>query len=314
MLSFPGTEGMTALRTAVGNPHRKYPDQKDPRYQKALLFPALKPRFSIGQDSSVFTIGSCFARNVEEVLHAKGIAVPTLSFSAPREEGLGRSNRILNQYNPGTMKQCVDAAYDGVPAGGIFDVKEGEVVDTLLSTGSRTVTPERAAERRQQIVDLYRTGLDSSDFVVVTLGLIETWVDKKAGLYLNEMPPRPILNAESDRFEFRPLGVDECEALVSSMVERLNADRKRNVVLTVSPVPLQNTFSPSDAVVANSYSKAVLRVVAERISQNFEVVDYFPSYEIVASGGLSALLDDNVHVSNGVVEDVVNYMLSHYMT
>lgn len=87
------------------------------------------------------------------------------------------------------------------------------------------------------------------------------------------------------------------------------------VIITVSPVPLQTTFTGQDAVTANSYSKAILRVTAEHLRRRFEgKVDYFPSYEIVLSGGKSAFGKDNVHVHAHVVKAITNYMTSIYVS
>jgi len=79
----------------------RFPDKADNRSRDGILFPAIYPRFSLAGAKKNFTIGSCFARNIEEKL--KGYDVPTLRFKPPREEYLeGRSNALLNEYNPGT--------------------------------------------------------------------------------------------------------------------------------------------------------------------------------------------------------------------
>ncbi len=39
--------------------------------------------------------------------------------------------------------------------------------------------------------------------------------------------------------------------------------RDYRLILTISPVPLSATFTPSDVAVANSYSKSVLRAAVE---------------------------------------------------
>lgn len=82
--------------------------------------------------------------------------------------------------------------------------------------------------------------------------------------------------------------------------------------MTVSPVPINSTFTSSDCVTANEYSKSVLRVCAERLSKRFANVDYFPSYEIARSGGLSSYAGDNIHVKNEVVEKITSCMIQKY--
>lgn len=311
MKAIPGPE---AFRSTLRNKARKFPDKDDLRFKDNFIFPKVEPGFSISKSQSVFTIGSCFARNVEEVLLEQGITVPTAHFSAPKEEAPGRPNRVLNQYNPGTMLQCVKAAGQPVDERALYAKGESEVVDCLLATGSRPVTKARALERRQQIVELYGNGLDKAEVVVVTLGLVEAWYDLKDEIYLNEAPPPSLINSDSDRFEFRQLGIEECRAMVFEMIERLLQGGRRKIVMTVSPVPLQATFAGGDAVTRNCYSKSVLRITAELAMQAFDDVDYFPSYEIIITSGLRSFGADNVHVRPKVVEMVVNQMVSLYVS
>jgi hypothetical protein len=53
------------------------------------------------------------------------------------------------------------------------------------------------------------------------------------------------------------------------------------MLLTVSPVPLTATAEPRHVLVSSTYSKAVLRSVAGDIVEEYEYVDYFPSFEII---------------------------------
>lgn len=84
------------------------------------------------------------------------------------------------------------------------------------------------------------------------------------------------------------------------------------VVLTVSPVPLSYTFTGKDCTVANEFSKSVLRVCAQRISQRMEV-EYFPSYEIVRSGGVQNYEKDNIHVKDSIVREITQYMIRSFV-
>jgi hypothetical protein len=305
--------GERAFKKALSNRQRNYPGRDDARSLGQMILPSFEPGFRVPAGASVFTIGSCFARNVERALLARGIDVPTAGFSAPHDEAPGQPNRILNQYNPATMLQCVRAAGQPADAAGLYEPPSGEgVIDPLLATGTRAVTHERALERRKEINDLYAEGLAASDVVVVTLGLIETWFDQEAGLALNEAPLLRACKAESGRWMFHRLEVDEVREMVAALLDALEAGR-RNIVLTVSPVPLQVTFAGGDAVTANAYSKAVLRVVAEELSRSVPGVDYFPSFEAVTSAGLAAYGEDQVHVRSAVVDRIVGAMTAAYV-
>lgn len=306
-------EGERAFKRALANKNRNYPGAGDVRSEGDMIFPSFTPGFSIPSGASVFTIGSCFARNVERALVARGIDVPTARFAAPHDEAPGQPNRILNQYNPATMVQCVRAAGAEPDEAALYDAPSGEgVIDPLLATGTRAVARERAIERRGEINTLYGAGLAASEIVVVTLGLIETWFDHETGLHLNEAPQLRALKSYPNRWEFRRLGVQEVTEMVADLVEALDAGR-RNIVMTVSPVPLQVTFAGGDAVTANAYSKAVLRVAAEEISRTIPGVDYFPSYEAVTSAGLAGFGEDQVHVRPALVERIVGRMTDAYV-
>lgn len=310
MKKMPGAE---AFLKALRNKARRYPGRDDPRIRDHLVFPSIEPGFTISPGQSVFTIGSCFARNVEESLLKRGLNVPTATFKAPYDEAPGRANRILNQYNTATMLQLVRAVDQPIHDKALYKQGIGKRVDCLLATGSRATSTARAMERRQQIADLYRDGLAEADLVVITLGLVEAWFDTECDLYLNEAPPRKLLDAQKDRFEFHQLDVEICRDMLFEMLERLIDGGRRNVILTVSPVPLQTTFAGGDAVTRNAYSKAVLRVVAEQATQAFPQVDYYPSYETITTSGMFCYGEDLVHVRPLVVEQVVNNMVTQYM-
>ena len=64
-------------------PTREEPDNR----LEPLCLPELNPRFTFDQQISIFTIGSCFARNIEEYLQRIGMLTRrTMSFSAPPSE------------------------------------------------------------------------------------------------------------------------------------------------------------------------------------------------------------------------------------
>ena len=87
------------------------------------------------------------------------------------------------------------------------------------------------------------------------------------------------------------------------------------VILTVSPVPLVATYEDQHVLVANTFSKSILRVAAERVARTEEQVAYFPSYEIVtspASGGCY-FGDDARSVTEAGVAHVMRVFQRHYM-
>lgn len=301
------------LKTArLNRARRAYPGKADARCSDGVVLPDFRPKFPIAfsRGTKVFTIGSCFARNIEEALQPLGVSLPTRGFSAPRMEWTGRANGLLNEFNPGTISRRIADALAGERSSETTIVPSGEGVAGLLLSGGADVTRERALERREEIFNVYAE-LRRSDVVIITLGYIEVWCDSLARQYLNRMPPPALSKSEPDRFSLRQMDVPEALGLLDKAMQQL-ADAGLKVVLTVSPVPLQTTFVGEDCMVANEFSKSVLRVCAERLRRKYDNVDYFPSYEIVRTMGLSAFLDDQVHVRDEVVKRITAYMVERY--
>lgn len=81
-------------------------------------------------------------------------------------------------------------------------------------------------------------------------------------------------------------------------------------LLTVSPVPLIATASSNHILVANQYSKSVLRAVAGDLSNVRSDVDYFPSYELIASHPFgNKFYDSNLRT---VTDEGVKWVMRHF--
>lgn len=304
-------DALDALRASRKNDDKRFPGQEDPRFQDQLLFPSLKPKFHLSTPAKVFTIGSCFARNIERALVDYDVQMPTQNFSVPESEWPHLPNGLLNEYNAGTIAQRILSAI-GVKENSeetLAETKDG-VIDLLLP-GKLPVSYERAVARRAEIDEIYKE-LVTSDLVVVTLGLVEAWYDEKNDTFLNQMPTRADMKSQSGRYFFRRLDVFDSYALLDRAISELVGAGVDKILLTVSPVPLGTTFTSEDVVVANSFSKSVLRVCAGKLAEEHPQVDYFPSYEIVSSGGLNSFNPDNIHVQLPVVRRVTGHMLNAY--
>lgn len=71
----------------------------------------------------------------------------------------------------------------------------------------------------------------------------------------------------------------------------------KQVVLSVSPVPLEATFAPTDVATANVESKAILRAVAGQICREYPAnVTYFPAYEMATVLPGPVFKEDGRHV------------------
>jgi len=306
-----------AYRTTIRQKASKWPDRASGRLEPVAK-PALAPGFTLTPGSSVFTIGSCFARNIEIALRDRGLRIPTLDMQLPERElmkGTGLRTGILNKYTPFSMLNEVEQlARDD--DGGRFLIEAGEDAwwDGQLHS-HETVTRERGLQRRRRIRRLYAEAAAECAVVIVTLGLIEAWWDEAEQVYVNETVPRHIVERHPGRFFFETLSVEKTIDAVQRLVSALHAlNPAQKMLLTVSPIPFQRSFSGSDAIVANAYSKAALRVAAEVAVRGFDHVDYFPSYETVTlSDRALSWEDDLVHVRPDMIDLNVARMLAAYV-
>jgi hypothetical protein len=76
---------------------------------------------------------------------------------------------------------------------------------------------------------------------------------------------------------------------------------------------LTATYRDADVMTANCYSKSVLRTAAEEITQTFDFVHYFPSFESITLSDRSvAYTDDEIHVSQDIVDLNIGRMVQAY--
>lgn len=305
---------LLALKTAMGTgPKKRFPGRSDSRFDGQMLIPEIEPGFALEPGMRIFTIGSCFARNIEAEMGA--FMLPTLTFKVPPEEWPHRPNGLLNEYNPAAMAQRMRWAATGADTSTMAGTLVGpdDAVDDLLLAVGNPVTRLRAVERRREIDAIY-AHLPDADALILTLGLVECWEDTEAGCFLNRMPPVPVMRANPGRYRFHRLSPHEGIAHLQPAIGALIDGGLSRVILTVSPVPLQTTVTGKDCVIANSLSKSALRVVADELVMRFPgKIDYFPSFEMITSAGLGVFRDDLVHVRPRVVAKVVEHMTGLYV-
>lgn len=277
-----------------------------------------RPSFNFSHEDLIFTIGSCFARNIERKLASLGFQLPTMALEIPQEERVSATaNEILNKYTTAAIVNELKwiLGLEAFPEDGFVPVGDDLVCDPHLHPGLPPVNLERAKARRAQVHAL-GTALPECRIVIVTLGLVETWHDKKTGLYLNGAPPRAVIKAEPERFSLHRLAYED----ILADLEQVHAILKEHghpefkMIVSVSPVPFKSTYSGQDAIAANTYSKSVLRAVAEKFCTAHDNVDYFPSYEmVVLSERGSAYNDDNIHVRDEMVSRIMELAAERYV-
>jgi GSCFA family protein len=304
----------------------RWPTRHDkPNRLEPEAWPAIRPKWSLHGVRSVYTIGSCFARNIEQHFECTGYDVPTLRFAVPPEEWRGdRSNGILNKYTPPCIYQELewalrvrkarsDRAREALLAEPLLDIGDDLVIDGELA-GFVPVSRARGVERRRQLHETVEQAFEA-DVVAITLGLVEAWWDVERRRYLQQTPSTVMMQRFRKRFAFAPLRFAEALAHTRKAMDLLLKHGKPGlkILLTTSPVPLRTTFMLQDAIVANTNGKSILRAVCGEISETYDDVDYFPSYESAVLSDSSRVWNDNLlHVREAFIAKIVAHLVEPY--
>lgn len=298
------------------NGQKDHPDHAKVRLKGQPPYARVEPRFRLKPDDRFFCIGSCFARNIEEWLIYNGITVLSKRLAFPKAEGVWRPNGAVNKFTTHSMANEILWTTGARPLSPdlLYEAEDG-VIDLQLCPGVRAVPAERAWERRRYLSEDYFARLKHANVVVITLGLVEAWYDCQTDTYLNATPSYWTVRKQPGRFELRLLDFNENVDVLLDMIARVDAfGVPKKFIVTVSPVPLTMSFSGQDIILANTYSKSVLRAAAEVCRQTFANVDYFPSYENVTLVPRNqAYEDDCLHVTDALVRDNILDFLRLYM-
>lgn len=292
------------------------------RLQRDLFVPELgEPGFALAHTDAVFAIGSCFARGVENTLLANGFTVESVasefdSFELANPQVTGRG--FMNKYTTHAMRSELEWALDPdcpFPVELLVDNGDGTWTDPAANPTLLWTDLDATVERRRTITTVVRR-IRHCRLVVITLGLAELWLDEQTGVFLNATPTPKMLGAHPGRYRFVLSGFDENRENVEAIGHLLGrtsmADQQ--IVVTVSPVPLMATFTTRDVVVANTYSKSLLRAVAEDWAHSHDNVHYFPSYEMVVNSRRElAWMPDGRHVRGPMVGHVMQTFLRHHL-
>src|SRR5438067_3989073 len=291
------------------------------RLRQPLFVPAIRPAFTLRREDKLFAIGSCFARGIECALVEQEMAVLSRatefdSFPAINNEmKLGFTNKYSTFSIYNELRWALDPAEE-FPRESLVDIGNGVFYDPHTNPTLEVVGLEETL-RRRSIINLVTRRIVQCRVVIITLGLVEVWRDKIANIFVNTTPIPEALRSHPDRYEFHITNF----AQNLSNLERIHRLLSQfghpdvQVVVTVSPVPLMATFSTEDVVLANTYSKSLLRTVAQEWAAARENVHYFPSYEIVQnSDRLVAWEDDLRHVKGQVASHIMSLFLSNYLS
>jgi tetratricopeptide (TPR) repeat protein len=283
-----------------------------------LAQPRFWPSFKINKSELIFTIGSCFARNIEKQLIVEGYNVAASQYQPPEETGFKADpDALLNRYVVFSIANELKWAFrHGKPFNrrGYVSLGGDKWFDPYLHPLVAPASLE-VVERRRAAVNRYMALAAQARVVIITLGLAEAWYDTRLGFYLNGVLPNRARQKHPGRFEFHLLDYDQIldslNFIHALLVRYGHPDFK--ILITVSPVAMNTTFSGGEVLTANTYSKAVQRAAVEAFVRRHDNVDYFPSFESVTlSDRRRAWRDDQAHASDEIVRLNVLRMIEAY--
>lgn len=246
----------------------------------------------------IATAGSCFAQEIARGLRRNGYAVIDKEPSPNTPEVRGKlearygyglySARHGNIYTVRQLLQLTKESLGAVeyPSECYVWVRNGRYFDALRPSVEPDGLPTRQEVllQRRDHVRRFEAVIREADVFIFTMGLTEAWMHKASGLVYPTAPG--VLAGEFDpeiyafhNFTHGEVYGDFVE--FRGLVKSVNPGAK--FMITVSPVPLTATAADMHVLVATIRSKSILRAVAAQLYEEFDDVDYFPSYELFST-------------------------------
>ncbi|MBL4807727.1 MAG: GSCFA domain-containing protein [Rhodobacteraceae bacterium] len=313
------------------NPYSGLPDKqfwkKDPGITKAIQFDPVSPAsFKITKEQKIVTAGSCFAQHVARVLTKKGFnhhitenAHPLIHSRIADKNNYGMfSARYGNIYTTRQLKQLLQRAYgEFEPLQSEWPLgDDGTLIDPFrpqIQPGGFRSAAELRTDRAQHFTAI-RQAIEEMDVFIFTLGLTECWEDSRDGAIFPLAPG--IVGGIYDPEIIKFKNFDEVETYADlkfalDFIRAKNPDVK--IILTVSPVPLNATMENRHVFVSTTWSKAVLRIAAEKAHKTLEDCYYFPSYEVITSPHMRGRYYDDSRrdVTQPGVQHVMRLFMRH---
>ncbi|RNF32805.1 GSCFA domain-containing protein [Paracoccus methylarcula] len=294
---------------------------------KSDLDPVTGTPFKISSIDKIVTAGSCFAQHVARFMSNSGFnhyitekAHPAIIPEVSQRHNYGMfSARYGNIYTARQLKQLLLRAYGEFEP--LVAAWPGRGAGTVVDPFRPQIAPGGFTSKRELISDrnhhfsCIRKSIEDMDVFVFTLGLTEGWADTRDGSIFPLAPgvAGGVYDPELVAFS----NFDEVETYNDlkyslEFIRRVNP--KVRIILTVSPVPLNATYVDRHVLVSTAWSKAVLRIAAEKAVAYFDNSAYFPSYEIITSPHVRGAYyaSDGREVLEDGVQHVMRLFMKHY--
>lgn len=295
--------------------------------EKNIYLPTLNKFPIISKNTKVCLMGSCFADEmgcvlaenninigkVEYLKEKRAVIYPWGTFFSPRNLheilDISFNENTENFFNENsfirTPQDLIRGHYQSLTQASKDD--KYKLINLYVKASLKTnnyITAKNAINKK---LSFFRDSINIADVVIITLGLIENWIDKKTNrawhsFHGDALKKKPI----EDLAYFERLSFDEVCKHLDKIIKIINPENKKKIIFTISPIPLNFTFTDQDIVVANRYSKSILRASVESFIDNKNIF-YFPSFEIVQDcvGWPKSFREDKRHVKLEVFKEFI---------
>ena len=251
-----------------------------------------RPLHQLVPGDRIATAGSCFAQNIGtyvKVSELELVDVEPAPYGMPpdvaKQFGFDLfSARYGNIYTARQLRQLLaDCVTGDVHDEAIWE-HDGVYFDGIRPNiePNGYASAEQAVAHRRDHLNRVSSIFENADVFVFTLGLTECWQHSQTGVVF-PMAPGVVAGrfdpAQHSFVNFR--FVDVLQDMTQAIELMRNFASDLRIILTVSPVPLTATATDNHVLSATTYSKSVLRAVAEELAMQHPFVEYFPSYELV---------------------------------
>lgn len=311
----------------VGQPQRQFWTREPGITDPARLDPVGEVPFRLTRRDRIVTAGSCFAQHVARFLSQSGydhyIAEPAHPLIRPetaRKHHYGLfSARYGNIYTARQLLQLLQRAHGLFePVVGAWTAPQADrFVDPFrpqIQPGGFLSEAELRADRAHHLSRV-RDAVAKMDVFVFTLGLTESWKDRRDGAVFPLAPGVAGGIYDPDLVEFVNFDETSCYEDLRAALNFIRAINPAvRIILTVSPVPLNATYENRHVLLSTTWSKAVLRIVAEKAIREFRDCVYFPSYEIITSPHVRGqyFAEDCREIQPEGVDHVMRLFLQHF--
>lgn len=290
-----------------------------PEVDPVVTFP-----FRLKATDMVATAGSCFAQHLARRLSSGGF---TYLVTEPGHSLLG--DELNKEYNYGVFSARYGNIYTSRQLLQLFQRAFGKLqpIDDLWQSSGRYIDPyrpniqpngfsslEEYKQDRAHHFAATRRMFEELDVFIFTLGLTETFVNQQDGLAYPVCPGVAGGTYDPSAHKFINETVGDIVANFDTFLGELRKiNPKSRVILTVSPVALIATAVDRHVLQSTTYSKSVLRVAAQEISEKHQGIAYFPSYEIITgSYSRGAYFSEDLRdVTEAGVEHVMRLFFRH---